>query len=336
MAHNLLRGFVALLGAGVACTSVAAPTYGVVGHIALPDSRWDYGAVDTAAARLYLGRIGGVLAVDLPTGAVTATLVASALVHGVAPLGAGLVMSTNGEADTVTLFEGATGRVLATIPAGKEPDAIVREPSTGLVITTNEGSHDLTLIDVTLRRAVGRISLPGKPEYPAAGPHGILYDNIEDRNEIAVVDIVARRVVRTIALDGCQRPTGLAYDAQDDLLISVCRNGVAKFVRATDGHDVATVPVGANPDAVLFDAARHLAFVPAGGTGTLTVLAVHGATVTLVQTLVTRLGSRTAVLDPTTGRLYVPAGEFEPPAGPESRPAGRAGSFELLVIGSTP
>jgi DNA-binding beta-propeller fold protein YncE len=337
MLNYWVRAVVAAsLCAGIASVSATTPVYRVIDHIPVPDSRWDYGAVDPGSERLYLGRIGGVLAVDLATHGVTPVLVRSALVHGVLPLEAGLVMSTNGEDDTVALFEGTTGRVLATLPVGKEPDAIVRDPASGLVITTNEGSHDLSLIDAVQRRVVGNIGLPGQPEYPAVGRPGLLYDNIADRNEIAVIDLAARHVVRTIPLRGCMQPTGLAYDAEDDLLISVCRNGAAKFIRAVDGHDIATVDVGAGPDAALYDVARHLAFVPAGGPGTLTVIEVAAAAVRKLQTLTTRPGSRTAVLDAKTGRLYVPAAEFATAADPSSRRTGRAGSFEILVIGPTP
>src|SRR3981081_4103635 len=103
-------------------------------------------------------------------------------------------MSTNGEANSVSLFEGISGRELATIPVGVEPDAIVREPHTGLVITTNQGSHDLSVIDPIARRLVATIRLPGTPEYAAASGDGLLFDNITDRNEVAVVDVAARRV----------------------------------------------------------------------------------------------------------------------------------------------
>jgi DNA-binding beta-propeller fold protein YncE len=336
MSKYRVRAVFASLCAGVACSSAAPPAYRVIGHIPVPDSRWDYGAVDSGSERLYLGRFGGVLAVDLATHVVTPVLVKSALVHGVLPLDTGLVMSTNGEDGTVALFEGKTGFVLATLPVGKEPDAIVRDPATGLVITTNEGSHDLSLIDAVQRRVAGRIALPGKPEYPAPGRPGVLYDNIEDRNEIAVIDLTNHQVVRTIPLGGCSQPTGLAYDSEDDLLISVCRSGVTKFIRAVDGHDVATVDVGAGPDAALYDAVRHLAFVPSGGPGTLTVIEVAAAAVRKVQTLRTRPGSRTAVLDAKTGRVYVPAADFASGADPRSRPVGRAGSFEILVIGPAP
>jgi hypothetical protein len=48
-------------------------------------------------------------------------------------------------------------------------------------------------------------------------------------------------------------------------LITSCRNNVAKIVEAKTGREVASVPIGPGPDCVMFDPARHLAFVPTGG-----------------------------------------------------------------------
>ena len=285
---------------------------------------------------LGLTDVGGVLSVDLTNRRVTPRLVRSALVHGVLPLPGGLAIGTNGEAHTASLFDGATGSVLATLPTGEEPDAIVFEPYSALAVVTNEGSHDLTLIDPVARRVVGTIRLPGKPEYPAAGRDGVLFDNIENRNEIAVIDMLSRRVLRAYPLPGCQAPTGLAYDMADDLLLAVCRNGAAVFLTGRDGRLVKTFDVGNGPDAALFDVVRHRAYVPAGGAGTLTVFSVKAQTVAVQQTLVTAPGSRTAVLDPDSGDLFVPAARFSPPANPHARPEPIPGSFELLVVRAQP
>jgi DNA-binding beta-propeller fold protein YncE len=149
----------------------SAQTFEVVNRIAVPDARWDYAAVDGESRRLYLGRFGGVLSLDLASGQITSVLIPSALVHGVLPLGGGVVMSTNGEADSIDVFEGSSGRILARIPTGREPDAIAFEPGTGLVVTTNEGSRDLTLIDpVTglIYIPAAKFAPPAKPgDYPA-------------------------------------------------------------------------------------------------------------------------------------------------------------------------
>lgn len=60
---------------------------------------------------------------------------------------------------------------------------------------------------------------------------------------IAVVDIMARKVVREIPSTRSETPTGVAYDATDRLIISVCGDGIAKFIDAKSGTEVASLSV---------------------------------------------------------------------------------------------
>jgi YVTN family beta-propeller protein len=319
--------------AGLVANPARASEYRVTDAIKGPDFRWDYLSVDAKAHRLYLARVGGVTAVDLDSGMVTPTLFASKLVHGVVPVGeTGLVVATEGLANSMSVFNGATGAVVSEVPVGKEPDAVVYEPVTRTVVTLNEGSHDATVIDFRTRAVLATIPLGGKPEFPAADGTGLIYDNIEDRNEIAVIDIAARKVVRRIPLAGCKEPTGLAYDAATGLLISACGNGLAKVVDARSGTEVASLTIGKEPDAVILDTARRLAFIPSGGDGTLSVIAIGGdRTVNLVQSLKTKIGVRTGAVDPMTGNLYLPSADFLKPKSGDWPPVA-PGSFKLLVV----
>ena len=52
--------------------------------------------------------------------------------------------------------------------------------------------------------------------------------NIEDKAEIAVLDIASYKVVQTYKLPGCEEPTGIAYDPTSHTLISACHNEVTR------------------------------------------------------------------------------------------------------------
>ena len=132
-------------------------------------------------------------------------------------------------------------------------------------------------------------------------------------------------------MPGCERPSGLAYAPDSAVLISSCRNGMAKIVRASDGALLATVPIGAGPDAAVYDQKRKLAFIPCGGSGELEVISLADpAHASLVQRVPTQAGSRTGTLDPNTGRLYLMASQPDPSA---AGGRGRlAGSWEVLVV----
>ena len=104
------------------------------------------------------------------------------------------------------------------------------------------------------------------------------------------------------------------------------------MIRASDGQEVATLAIGAGPDAVIYDAVRHLAFIPCGRDGVLEVIAVRGPTeVAIVQTLKTKTGARTGALDPKTGALYLPAAQFVTPAA-GGKPVATPGTYQFVVV----
>ena len=81
-------------------------------------------------------------------------------------------------------------------------------------------------------------------------------------------------------------------------------------------------------------AKQKLAFVPAGRAGTLAVVAVAGGgKAKIVDTVPTQVSARTIALDERTGRLYLPAAKYGPPATAGGRPTLTPGTFEVLVVG---
>ena len=329
MSKSLLAGLFSILS-----LSAAATEYRVADSIKGPDFRWDYLSVDAVARRLYMGRAGGVTSIDLDSGKVTPTLLVSKLVHGVAPLGdSGVAAATNGLADSVTLFRGDSGEVLAEIPAGKGPDCVLYEPATKTILVFNEDSHDVTIIDAASHDVLATLPLGGQPEFAAADGKGLVYDNIVDKREIAVIDVAARKIIRHIPLKSCEEPTGIAYDGASGLVISVCGSGAAKFIDAKSGKEVSSLKIGKGGDAVILDETRRLVFFPTGASGTLSVASLNdGGKVALKQTLKTKTGVRTGALDPASGRLYLPSADFLKPSKAGEWPPVAPGSLKILVV----
>ena len=318
------------------------PAYTIVDRIPGTGKAWDYAIIDEPAAQLYLAQ-QGVTALDLKTNKITTGLVAGKITHGVAPLGDGRVAVDDSASKTVTVFNGITGEVVATIPTAEyNPvngmhalDALVLEPRSGLLVAINGESGLLLLIDVKQAKVTGTVSIGGKPEFAVADGRGDLYINVNrgKTNEVVGVDIAARKVVTHMPLKGCEDPTGIAYDQGDDLLISVCDNGVAKFLHREGGHEAASLAVGKGADAVMFDSQRRRAFVPGADDGTLTVIAVESTTdIAVIQTLATQPGTRLGAVDLGSGRLYLPTAKFSKPVPPSPYPSVVPGSFQVLVV----
>ncbi len=328
--------FLALLLALVAeATAARAADYAVISTIPGPDGRWDYVSIDTAARRLYIAHGDAVTVLDLASGKLNPKLTDGQGLHAVVPLPGGRVLSTNGRSNTARVFEAATGAAIADVPTGEGPDAAAFDRSTDLAAVMNGHSGDITLIDPAAGKAVATVAVGGKLEFAAADGKGRIYVNIEDRNEIAVLDVAARQVTARIPLPDCDGPGGLAIDPLRGLLVTACDNQKALAVDTATAKVVATLPIGKGPDAVLFDSERRRFFVPCGRDGTLVVIAENDAAApTIIATVPTAVGARTGAVDPVTGRVYLVTADFTPPPPGEKRPVAVPGTFRILVVGT--
>jgi DNA-binding beta-propeller fold protein YncE len=314
-----------------ASAHAAAPAYHIVDRIAGPDGRWDYVRVDAASNRVLVAHGTSVTAVGLADRAVTAGLAPGVLLHDAMPVNGHEMLVTDGGKGVAVFADVRSGETVATLKAGKNPDAAVFDARSGLVLVMNHSGGDLTLIDAKSHAAVGTIEVGGDLEAAAVDGGGHAFVNVEDKNQIAVIDIASRRVTARYALIGCDGPTGIAYDAADAMLIAAC-DGDTAFVDARTGKTLQTLPTGKGADGVAFDPKRKLAFVPAGRAGTLAVVAVARGRSSIVQTVQTEIGARTIALDGRSGRLYLPSARFTPAATTGARPTIIPGSFHVLVV----
>ena len=325
------------LGAAFAALAFAAhaqaPAYKVTGHIAIPDGGWDYAAVDAAARRLYLARTTTVTAIDLDSGKVTAELTPAARGHAAVPLPGGRLLVTNGTPDTAVIVEGATGKVLATLPTGKAPDGAIYDPKSGLAFVIGHGAGGVvTFIDAAKQTVAGTVTTGAGPlEFPAVDNAGRLWINDEKASEVISIDIKTQKVLAHYKLDGCEGPSGLVYIPEADRLIATC-DKVGAVIDPASGKTVDKLAIGDGPDAVFYDPTRKLAFVPGGQSGDLTVISAAGGKLKVVQTVKTAVSARTGAVDPKTGNVYLPSAKMGPPAAGQRRPTPVPGSFEVLVV----
>ncbi|WP_372785468.1 YncE family protein [Phenylobacterium sp.] len=312
----------------------AAPSgYHVVDRVAGPDGGWDYVRVDEANNRVLVAHGGSVMAIDIATKAVTPGLAPGAILHDPLPVNGGAeVLVTNGGTAEAVFINAKTGAETARVKTGVGPDAAAFDAHSGLVLVMDHRGGDVTLIDPKAHKAVGTIAVGGDLEAAAVDGAGRAFVNVENKNEIAVLDIAGRKVVTRYPLAGCDGPTGLAYDAADKQLIAAC-DGATVVLEAGSGKIVVTLATGKGADGVAFDPKQRLAFVPAGRDGTLAVVSVGKGKASIVDTVKTQVSARTIAIDPRSGRLYLPAAEFGPRPASGGRPPMVPGSFQVLVVG---
>ena len=324
----------------------AAPApYQVTQKIALGgEGGWDYLTLDPDARRLYISRGTHVMVLDADTKKVVGDVPGTNGAHALAfapKLGRGF--TSNGRDNSVTIVDLKTLKAIGTVKTGDRPDCIIYEPKTRRVFTFNGGSNDATAIDAVNGKVVGTIPLPGRPEYAVVDGKGMIYDNIEDKNEIVAIDAQTLTVKATWPLTPLESLSGLAMDTKTRRLFAVCDGGKMAVVNADTGAVVATPAIGNGPDAAGFDPATGDVFSSNGRDGTLTVLHEDSPdTYSLVQTVTTQAGARTMALDTKTHNIFVvTATPLPTPPGTQTPPWRRSyapGSFVALVIGrnSTP
>lgn len=311
----------------------AGSGYRVVDRISGPDGNWDYIRVDPANNRVLVAHGGSVVSLDIASKAVTPGLAPGAILHDALTVNGGAeVLVTNGGTAEAVFYNAKTWAEVARVKTGVGPDAAAFDAHSGLVLVMDHRGGDVTLVDPKAHAAVGSITVGGDLEAAAVDGAGRAYVNVENKNEIAVLDIAKRSVVTRYALAGCDGPTGLAYDAADKQLIAAC-DGSTVVVDATTGKVVATLATGKGADGVAFDPKQKLAFVPAGQAGTLSVVSIAKGKASIVDTVKTQVSARTIAVDLRDGRLYLPAAEFGPRPATGGRPPLVPGSFKILVVG---
>ena len=319
---------------GAAPTKEGPSGYHVAKTIAVGgDEGWDYVAVDSDARRIYVSHGSRVVVLDADSDAVTGEIADTQGVHGIAiasDLGRGF--TSNGRANTVTIFDLKTLSNLGTIKAGTNPDAIVYDAGTKRIFTMNGRSNDATAIDAASGNVVGTLPLGGKPEFAVSDGKGSIFVNIEDKSELVEFDPQKVAVLHRWPLAPCQEPSGLAIDRKSRRLFAGCDNKMMAVVDADSGKVIATPAIGEGVDANGFDPGTNFAFA-SNGDGTLTV--VHEDSpdkFTVVDNVPTKRSARTMGLDLKTHNIYLPAADFNAPAPGERRGKIKPGSFVLLLV----
>ncbi len=304
------------------------------------DGAWDYLTVDPDAKRIYLSRQTHVMVVDEEKGTVVGDIADTKGVHGIAlakDLGKGY--TSNGQANTVTVFEIATLKTLDTITVpGKNPDSILYDAANKRVWTFNGGSANATLIDPASGKVVGNVVLPGKPETPVLDGKGSIFLNIEDKNSLVEIDAKAMTIKHTFPLPGCEAPSGIAMDTVHRRVFSGCSDSKKLAVTDADtGKSVATPEICEDTDASGFDPATGLAFASCRE-GVLSIIHEDAPDkYSVVANVKTEFGARTMALDPKTHHVFTVTADLKPAGAPTKenprpRPTPVPGTFRILEL----
>jgi DNA-binding beta-propeller fold protein YncE len=286
------------------------------------DGGTDYLTAESGTGRVFVSRGTHVMVIDGATGKVVGDIPDAPRVHGIAlDAKAGHGFTTNGGDSTVTMFDLAT---LAPIRKIKVPvgglDGIMYDEADERVILTNHSRPIGTAValDPVSGAIVGTAELEDNaPEGAASDGKGRIFVNNESKNTIQVLDARSMKVLASWSVAPCEGPTGIAYDASSDRIFAGCGKR-SVVVDASSGKVVATIANGDGVDALGWDPAQKLIYIPSGRDGIVTVVHQDSPNVyTVVATVPTMRGAKTIAVDPVSHVAYL----FQPEYGPAPAPA---------------
>jgi len=320
---------VLLMAACTAFVVLAQQTFKVEKFDIKGEGGTDYVTAEAGTGRVFVSRASHVMVVDGPTGKVLGDIPDTPGVHGVgiAPKAGHGFTTDSGDAN-VMMFDLKTLAPIKKIPIMQNGlDGIMYdEPDDKIILTNHSRPGTLTAIDPATGNVVGTAELEDNaPEGAVADGKGHIFVNNEGKSTIQVIDVKTWKATASWPLAPCMGPTGIAYDKANNRIFSGC-NGTSVVVDAASGKVVATIPNGTRVDALGWDPAKKLIFIPNGGEGNVTIARQDSADkYTVVSTVATFMGAKTITVDPVTHNAYLFQPERGPAPGAGAAPAGGRG-----------
>lgn len=264
----------------------------------------DYVYADNDNRRLYVPRGNQVLVFDLET-LKSAGAIPNARAHGVAvdPKAQHGFCSSS----PVVMWDAKTLETIKTIDVEGRPDGILFEPLTERIYVLSHSAPNVTVINGKDGSVAGTIDLGGAPEQAASDGQGHLYVDLEDKDNIAVVDVNALKVTAHYDLAGKGGgPGGLGLDAKNHILFAMCHDPQTCVVlSAEDGKILTTLPIGRGTDGGGFNPNTMEAF-SSQGDGTLTIIKeVSPTSFEVEQNVETKPRARTCTLDTKNDQIIL-------------------------------
>jgi DNA-binding beta-propeller fold protein YncE len=340
----LMAGMGLLAVRGLAESSPDAKPYRVLNTVQMMGSgAIDYVYADNDGRRLYVPRGDQVLVFELDTlksvGAIPNARARGAAVdpkshHGFC------------SSSPVVMWDSQSLETIKTIAVQGRPDGILFEPATQRIYVFSHSQPNATVIEAKDGSVVGTIDLGGAPEQAASDGQGHLYVDLEDKDQIAVVDVNTLKVTAHYELGGKGGgPGGLGLDIKNHILFAFCHNpATAVILNAQDGTILATLPIGRGTDGGGFNPHTMEAF-SSQGDGTLTIIKENSPTsFEVVQTVQTKPRAKTCTLDTKKDQIILITTEPAPGAPPAATATaapgggprgarGGPGLLDILVVG---
>jgi YVTN family beta-propeller protein len=227
-----------------------------------------------------------------------------------------LYVSNYGQFNTtgiVSVINGTTNTIVATIPVGKNPQAIAYNPANGLLYVANTLSDTLSIINGTSNSLIGSMPLG---DYPGKSPTGIAVNPINNTiyvtnmgsNTVSVINGTSNIVIDNItsgAAGNLFSPTGIAYDSDNNNIYVTNRGSdTVSVINGTTNTLIDEISMDAiAPSSIVYNTLNNYIYVTNMGSNTVSV--INGTSNALVETIPIGLGPNGIAYNQNNGNVYV-------------------------------
>lgn len=273
------------------------------------EGRIDHFSLDPDHDRLFVAALGcnKVEVISLADGKVLREIEGQNEAQGVQVVpGTELIAVACGQDGCTRIFDGGSGKLLATADTGEDSDNERWDPTSKSVVV-GFGEGGLAFVDPASGKVTSRVKLKGHPEaFEVDG--GRVYVNVPPADEVAVVDIAKGEQVASWAVDGADANYPMALDAEGHRLYVGCRQPPKMLVYDTEsGKQVASVAISADVDDIFWDAATRRLYLSCGEGYLDVVQRDEGDEFKRIAKVATAKGARTCLFVPERRVLYVAA-----------------------------
>lgn len=303
---------------------------------------WGFLSLDEATHKLYIPRTNRVMVVDTETGKISGQVGGMTNVRNIALDDSGrygyVTDVTDGTAGFVRVFDRSSLKLVASVPTGLIPYAIVFEATTKSVIVFNSHSHSATVIDSATNQITATIPLSSRPGSAVADGKGSVFVTLPALGQIVRIDAATRKVTTSWLLAPCTGPAGLAINSAGRQLFTVCEDHKIVAVNMDTGHVAAIGDAPPNSGDINFDSRHNMLFV-ADASGTLTIFRHEPSDkYSMFQKVKTQIGARTMVVSQQDAKAYLVTSKFGQNTSAISeelqfRPTPIPDTFAVIVVG---
>ena len=209
---------------------------------------------------------------------------------------------TNVKDNTVSVINGQTNTVVATIPVGSGPVTIGVNPTTKMIYVVNNGDNTVSVINGQTNNVTAIISVGNEPGGIGVNPTTdmIYVANVKD-NTVSVINGQTNNVVSTIPVGN--EPYAIGVNPTTDMIyvVNVADNTVS-VINGQTNNVVATIPAGNQPFEIGINPTTNMIYVDNPYNNTISV--INGQTNSVVSTIT--VGGPIGIgINPTTNMIYV-------------------------------